>query len=71
MQIYIRKLCYSTAEAQLDELLSLHGTVTGVRIPHDHETGESKGIGFVDMPHGRKDIERSGRTGVGPAPFSK
>lgn len=48
-RIYIGNLPYSTTDSALSELFSEHGTVTGIQIITDRDTGRSKGYGFVEL----------------------
>ena len=48
-RIYIGNLPYSTTDSALSELFSEHGTVTGIQLITDRDTGRSKGYGFVEM----------------------
>jgi RNA recognition motif-containing protein len=49
MRIYVGNLSYNTDEPQLEQLFSSVGDVTSVRLVRDHETGRSRGFGFVEM----------------------
>lgn len=53
MQLFI-KLSYYTSEEQLEQVFSQFGEVTRCKIVTDHETGESRGFGFVTMTHARE-----------------
>ena len=48
--LYIGNLPYSVNEDHLRDLFSAEGKVTRVKVITDHETGRSKGFGFVEMP---------------------
>lgn len=49
MRIYVGNLSYQTEEPQLEQLFSSLGEVASVRLVRDHETGRSRGFGFVEM----------------------
>jgi RNA recognition motif-containing protein len=49
MRIYVGNLSYNTEESQLEQLFSTIGQVQSVRLIRDHETGRSRGFGFVEM----------------------
>ena len=49
-RIYVGNLPYSCTEDELRELFGVHGTVSGVDILMDRETGRARGFGFVEMP---------------------
>jgi RNA recognition motif-containing protein len=48
--LYVGNLPFSATEAELRGLFEQHGTVEGVKIISDRETGRPRGFGFVDMP---------------------
>jgi len=47
--LYVGNLPYSATEAQIRQLFSQAGKITGVTLITDRETGRSKGFGFVEM----------------------
>ncbi|MGL6194138.1 MAG: RNA recognition motif domain-containing protein, partial [Thermoguttaceae bacterium] len=49
MKIYVGNLSYRTNEDGLRAAFEQFGTVDSVDIISDHETGRSKGFGFVEM----------------------
>ena len=49
MKLYISNLDQSTKESDLKKLVEEHGKVLSVKIIVDHETGRSRGFGFVEM----------------------
>lgn len=49
MRIYVGNLSYNTEEPQIKQLFSPLGDVASVRLVRDHETGRSRGFGFVEM----------------------
>lgn len=48
-RLYVGNLPYSATEAQIRQLFSQAGEITGVTLITDRETGRSKGFGFVEM----------------------
>ena len=48
-KLYIGNLPYLTTTDELRTLFAQAGTVTRVAVIKDHETGTSKGFGFVEM----------------------
>jgi cold-inducible RNA-binding protein len=48
-KLYIGGLSYSTTENTLQDLFAQAGTVASVKIITDHDSGRSKGFGFVEM----------------------
>jgi RNA recognition motif-containing protein len=51
MNIFVAKLNFKTKEESLRQLFEEFGEVSSVKIVTDHETGKSKGFGFVEMPN--------------------
>ena len=49
MKLYVGNLSYDVQEDELKELFASKGTVEAVRIISDHQSGRSKGFGFVEM----------------------
>ena len=49
MKIYVGNLSFHTEEPQLEQLFAPLGNVASVRLVRDHETGRSRGFGFVEM----------------------
>lgn len=49
MRIYVGNLSYRTEEPELEQLFASLGQVASVRLVRDHETGRSRGFGFVEM----------------------
>ena len=49
MNIYVGNLPYAMTEDEVRNLFSAYGTVAGVRLVTDRETGRAKGFGFVEM----------------------
>lgn len=49
MNLYVGNLSYQLREDELKSLFEKYGEVTSVKIISDHETGRSKGFGFVEM----------------------
>jgi len=49
VNIYVGNLSYDLSETQLEEFFNQYGEVSSVKIITDHDTGRSKGFGFVEM----------------------
>ena len=49
MKLYVGNLSFNTEEPQLEQLFAPLGQVASVRLVRDHETGRSRGFGFVEM----------------------
>ena len=49
MRIYVGNLSFQTEEPQIEQLFSSLGDVASVRLVRDHDTGRSRGFGFVEM----------------------
>ena len=47
--IFVRNLDPQTTEAQLRDLFAAYGTVKSVTIVNDRDTGQSRGLAFVEM----------------------
>ena len=50
--IYVGNLPFSATEDQIHELFSAYGTVEKVSLIIDHDTGQLRGFGFVEMSSG-------------------
>ncbi len=48
-KLYIGNLGYDVSSADLETLLSPHGTIQSAEVIMDRSTGQSKGFGFVEM----------------------
>jgi cold-inducible RNA-binding protein len=48
-KLYVGNLGYNVSDADLQQLLSQHGTVVSAQVIIDKMTGQSKGFGFVEM----------------------
>jgi len=48
-KLYVGGLPYSTTDDELQDLFAQHGTVTSARVIRDHDSGQSKGFGFVEF----------------------
>ena len=48
-KLYVGNLSYNVTDADLQQLLSQHGTVQSAQVIQDRDTGRSKGFGFVEM----------------------
>ena len=49
-KIYVGNLPFSATEDAVRELFSAHGTVDSVALINDRDTGQPRGVGFVQMP---------------------
>jgi len=47
--IYVGNLPFSATEEEIRNLFSPYGTVHGVKLVSDRETGRPRGFGFVEM----------------------
>jgi RNA recognition motif-containing protein len=56
-KIYVGNLPFSATEDGVRTLFAQHGTVDGVSLIADRETGRPRGFGFVEMP--RSDAARA------------
>ena len=48
-RIYVGNLSYNSTDQDVREAFEQHGTVNGVDVLLDRETGRSRGFGFVEM----------------------
>jgi len=48
-KLFIGSLPYSTTDEELEQLFAAEGTVTSAKVIFDHESGRSKGFGFVEF----------------------
>jgi RNA recognition motif-containing protein len=51
MNIYVGNLPFGASEDDVRQAFAAYGTVANVSIIKDHETGQSRGFGFVEMPN--------------------
>lgn len=51
MNIYVANLHYRLNDEDLHQIFSEFGEVSSAKIIKDHETGRSRGFGFVEMPN--------------------
>jgi RNA recognition motif-containing protein len=49
MNIFVAKLNFSTSSEELQALFEQFGTVESAKVIMDHQSGKSKGFGFVEM----------------------
>jgi RNA recognition motif-containing protein len=49
MNIYVGNIPFQVTEGDIEEAFGAFGSVNSVKIITDHETGKSKGFGFVEM----------------------
>ena len=68
--LYVGNLAYSVSSSDLQEWFTPFGTVQSAQVIQDHDTGRSKGFGFVEMDTdaqaqaailGLNDLEHEGR----------
>ena len=48
-RLFVGNLPYSVDERELEAAFAAHGTVVGAVVIRDHESGRSRGFGFVEM----------------------
>ena len=48
-KLYVGNLPYETADQDLSDMFSAHGSVTSATVITDKFSGRSKGFGFVEM----------------------
>lgn len=48
-RLYVGNIPFTATEDELREVFSKHGTVTGVDVIADRETGRPRGFAFVEM----------------------
>ena len=53
-KLYVGNLPYDTADKDLENLFTEHGTVQSAQVIMDRDTGRSKGFGFVEMNTGEE-----------------
>jgi len=51
MNIYVGNLPFTASEDEIRQAFAAYGTVANVSIIKDHETGQSRGFAFVEMPN--------------------
>lgn len=49
MNIYVSNLSYNLSDSDLQELFQPYGSITSAKVITDHDTGRSRGFGFVEM----------------------
>jgi cold-inducible RNA-binding protein len=54
MNIYVGNLPFTASEDDIRQAFGAYGTVAAVSIIKDHETGQSRGFAFVEMPNGEE-----------------
>ncbi|KAK3064679.1 nuclear localization sequence binding protein [Teratosphaeriaceae sp. CCFEE 6253] len=47
--LFVGNVSFDADESMVSEMFSEHGTVKGVRLPTDRETGEMKGFGYIEF----------------------
>lgn len=71
MNIYVGNLSFTMSEDDLRAAFAEFGDVTSAKIINDHETGRSRGFGFVEMPNaseGQMAIEKINGTDLAGRP---
>ena len=48
-KLYVGNLPYSVSDSDLQRIFEKHGSVVSAQVIVDHDTGRSKGFGFVEM----------------------
>jgi RNA recognition motif-containing protein len=48
-RLFVGNLPYSVGDSELEAAFAEHGTVVGAVVIRDHESGRSRGFGFVEM----------------------
>ena len=48
-KLYVGNLTYEVTDSELSTMFEAHGTVQSAKVVMDHDTGRSKGFGFVEM----------------------
>lgn len=48
-KLFVGSLDYGVTDQQLNDLFSQYGTVESAKVITDHETGRSRGFGFVEF----------------------
>lgn len=51
MNIYVGNLPFTASEDEIRQAFEAYGTVSTVSIIKDHESGQSRGFAFVEMPN--------------------
>ena len=49
MKIFVGNLSFQITESELEATFAQHGVVTDVKLIRDHDTGQLRGFGFVEM----------------------
>ena len=49
MSIFVGNLSYDVSEDDLREVFAEYGAVNNVKMPRDRETGQKRGLAFVEM----------------------
>jgi cold-inducible RNA-binding protein len=50
-KIYVGNFSFSMTESELRSLFEPYGSIEGVSVATDRDTGRSRGFGFVSMPN--------------------
>ena len=49
MKLYVGNLGFMTTDVQLQALFAEHGVVNSAKMIRDHDSGQGRGFGFVEM----------------------
>jgi cold-inducible RNA-binding protein len=49
MKLYVGNLGFLTTDVQLQALFAEHGSVNSATVIRDHDSGQGRGFGFVEM----------------------
>ena len=55
-KIYVGNLSYNTTEDELRDFFAQYGSIDDIKLISDHQTGRSKGFGFITMTDREEDI---------------
>ena len=55
--MYIGNLNYRVKERDLKEILARYGNILSIKIAKDHQTGKSRGFGFVEMENSMSEYQ--------------
>ena len=50
MRLYVGNLGFVMTDVQLQALFAEHGSVNSAKVIRDHDSGQGRGFGFVEMP---------------------
>ncbi|PZD71172.1 hypothetical protein C1752_07900 [Acaryochloris thomasi RCC1774] len=64
MSIYISNLSFKATATDINNVFSDYGTIKGIHIPQDRETGRSRGFAFVEMERAKEDSAIKALNGI-------